>query len=452
MELMLPRGMRDFLPEDKILRDKIADTLRSTFELYGYAPLETPAVERLDVLASKFAGGEEILKESFRLNDQGGRELGLRYDLTVPLARVVGMNPQLKMPFKRYAIGNVWRDGPVAGARYREFMQADVDVVGASGMAADAECLAVAKAALAKLGFEFEIFVNNRKLLNAIVEKAGIEKAKAETTILTIDKSDKVGVKGVENELRGKKIPEARIEALMQLLSVRGENEEVIDGLRGELGECGAISELRELLRYCKLFGVEVRLNVSLARGLSYYTGSIFEIFLKNSEVKSAVVAGGRYDRMIGALLGKGWTGADASGEGSSGAGGYPAVGLSFGVERLFDAMLERAAKEKGAAKNKNEKTKKTNTRVYVVPVQTEAECIGFVQKLRASGVNADMDIIGRGPSKNLDYADRMGIPFVIVLGRKELGKGEFALKDMLSGKERKFKISEIKKLAEALR
>lgn len=445
MELMLPRGMRDFLPEDKIVRDGIAEALRSTFELYGYAPLETPAVERLDVLASKFAGGEEILKESFRLNDQGGRELGLRYDLTVPLARVVGMNPQIKMPFKRYAIGNVWRDGPVAGARYREFMQADVDVVGAAGMAADAECLAVAKTALTKLGFEFEIFVNNRKLLNAVVEKAGIEKGKVETVILSIDKFDKIGQRGVENELREKKIPEARIEALMQMLSVRGENEEVLDELRNALGECGGISELRELLRYCKLFDVEVKLNVSLARGLSYYTGGIFEIFLKNSEVKSAVVAGGRYDKMIGALLGKG-----AAGESGSGASNqYPAVGLSFGVERLFDAMKE---KQKDAAKEKNKNPKKTNTRVYVVPVQTEAECIGFVQKLRALGINADMDIVGRGPSKNLDYADRMGIPFAIVLGRKELDKGEFALKDMESGKEKRLKIGELKKLAEALR
>ncbi|MBU0662231.1 MAG: ATP phosphoribosyltransferase regulatory subunit [Candidatus Diapherotrites archaeon] len=446
MELMIPRGMRDYLPEDKIIRDKIVQALCATFELYGYAPLETPAVERFDVLSSKFAGGEEILKESFKLKDQGGRELGLRYDLTVPLARVVGMNPQIKMPFKRYAIGRVWRDGPVAGARYREFMQADVDVIGAKGMLADAECLAIVKDALARLGFKFEIFVNNRKLLNAIVKKAGIAGAKAETVILTIDKLDKIGRKGVENELREKKIAEAQIEALMEMLSARGENEKVLDELQGMLGECAGVSELRELLRYCKLFGVEVQLNVSLARGLSYYTGSIFEVFLKDSKVKSAVVAGGRYDEMIGALLGRGANlGTSNAGEGAEGAvagNQYPAVGLSFGVERLFDAMKERA--EKGGVK-----AARTNARVFVIPVQAEEECVKFVQKLRAQGVNADMDIVGRGPSKNLDFANKMGIPYVIVLGKRELEKGEFALKDMESGKERKLKIKDIKKLAE---
>lgn len=421
--------MRDYLPEEKIVRDKIVGALRETFELYGYAPLETPAMERFGVLSSKYAGGEEIMKETFRLRDQGNRELGLRYDLTVPLARVVGMNPQLKMPFKRYAIGMVWRDGPVSTARYREFLQADVDVVGAAGMLADAECLAVAKTALTKLGFEFGIFVNNRKLLNAIVEKAGVKKEKAEGVILAVDKLGKIGRKGVENELREKKVPEAQIEALMEMLSVRGTNPEILRELEGILGKNEGIAELRELFSYCELFGVEAGLDVSLARGLSYYTGTIFEVFLKGSIVKSAVVAGGRYDKMIGLLLGGGRE--------------YPAVGISFGVERLYDAMV-------GGKKNSGTAVK-TNTKIFVVPVQAEREGIRFVQELRALGVEADMDLTGRGISKNLDYANRLGIPYVVVLGRKELEKGEFALKDMGTGKERKFGLKGLKTLREAL-
>src|SRR3989338_7540556 len=141
MELQLPKGTRDFSPEEKIVRDKIVNTLKEVFELYGYAPLETPVFERYEILASKYAGGAEILKETFRFNDQGDRELGLRYDLTVPLARFVGMNPNMKMPFKRYQIGEVFRDGSVASARYRQFTQCDVDVVGSSSMATDAEII-----------------------------------------------------------------------------------------------------------------------------------------------------------------------------------------------------------------------------------------------------------------------------------------------------------------------
>src|SRR3989338_2475890 len=147
MELQIPKGTRDFSPEEKILRDKIVSTLKSVFDLYGYAPLETPILERFDVLASKYAGGAEILKETFKLTDQGQRELGLRYYLTVPLARYVGMNPNVKLPFKRYQIGEVFRDGPVEKARYRQFTQCDVDAVGISGMAADAEMITLASRA-----------------------------------------------------------------------------------------------------------------------------------------------------------------------------------------------------------------------------------------------------------------------------------------------------------------
>ena len=169
MNLQLPKGTRDFSPEEKIVRDKIVAALKEVFELYGYAPLDTPILERFDILASKYAGGDEILKETFKLKDQGERELGLRYDLTVPLARYVGMNPTIKMPFKRYQIGEVFRDGPVASARYRQFLQCDVDAVGSSSMAIDAEIIALVYAAFRKFNFEIVIKVNNRKLLNDIL-------------------------------------------------------------------------------------------------------------------------------------------------------------------------------------------------------------------------------------------------------------------------------------------
>src|SRR3989338_6527644 len=169
MNLQIPKGTRDFSPEEKIVMDRIVSTLKEVFELYGYAPLDTPILERFDVLASKYAGGAEILKETFKLKDQGARELGLGYDLTVPLSRYVGMNPTIKMPFKRYQIGEVFRDGPVASARYRQFTQCDVDVVGSSSMATDAEIIALIHAAFRRLNLEISIKFNSRKLLNDIL-------------------------------------------------------------------------------------------------------------------------------------------------------------------------------------------------------------------------------------------------------------------------------------------
>src|SRR3990167_6624489 len=194
MELQLPKGTRDFSPEEKILRDKIVDTLKEVFELYGFAPLDTPILEKFDVLASKYAGGAEILKETFKLKDQGGRDLGLRYDLTVPLARYIGMNPNIKMPFKRYQIGEVFRDGPVASARYRQFLQCDVDVIGSSSMATDAEIVSLVYMVFCKLNLEVAVKINNRKLLNDILDYCGVEKDKQESIILSIDKLEKFGI------------------------------------------------------------------------------------------------------------------------------------------------------------------------------------------------------------------------------------------------------------------
>ena len=178
MTLQLPKGTRDLKPEEAIVRNRIISTLREVFEFYGYNPLETPAFEKYDILASKYAGGEEILKETFKFKDQGKRELGLRYDLTVPMCRFVGMNPNIKMPFKRYAIGDVFRDGPVEKARYRQFTQCDVDVVGVVGMTADVEIIALASRAFKKLDFDTIIKINNRKLLNDVLMYCDVKKDK----------------------------------------------------------------------------------------------------------------------------------------------------------------------------------------------------------------------------------------------------------------------------------
>lgn len=418
MELQLPKGTRDFPPEEKIIVDKIVGALKEIFELYGYAPLDTPILEKFDVLSSKYAGGAEILKETFRLKDQGNRELGLRYDLTVPLARYIGMNPAIKMPFKRYQIGEVFRDGPVASARYRQFLQCDIDIIGLPLMTADAEIIALAYAAFSKLNLEIVIKVSNRKLLNDILDYCGIEKAKQEDVILSIDKLGKLGVNVVKNGLKQQKIDDKKINTILGMISIKGGTDEKISQLRKILRDSEGLKELEQLLAYMKNMGLEVNLDVSLARGLAYYTGTVIEVFLENSNVRSSVCAGGRYNSMIGAFLGK---------------GNYPAVGISFGVDRLYDALVE-----------KQKIVKKTNTKVLVIPIKTLNESVKIAQQLRDAGINTDIDLAGKSPSKNLEYANSLGIPYVVFIGKRELEENKVKLRDMKTGKEEMLKVDEV--------
>lgn len=424
MELQIPKGTRDFSPEEKILRDRVVNTLKEIFELYGFAPLDTPILERYDVLASKYAGGAEILKETFRLKDQGNRELGLRYDLTVPMCRYIAMNPTIKMPFKRYQTGEVFRDGPVASARYRQFTQCDVDVIGASSMAADAEIIALIYAAFCRFSMEVNIKVNSRKLLNDILDYCGIEKGKQESAILSIDKLEKLGVNVVKNELKEQKIDSGKTDMIIGILSIKGSNNEKISQLKKILKNSEGLNEIGQLMDYLKNLKLEVDFDVSMARGLAYYTGTVIEAFLNNSGVKSAVCAGGRYDNMIGAFLGK---------------GNFPAVGVAFGVDRIYDAILE-----------KQETKQKTNTQVYIIPIKTLNESMKIAQQLRDAGINTDIDQMERGPSRNLEYANSLGIPYVVFVGKKELDENKLKLRDMKSGKEEMMGFKEIVKRLES--
>ncbi|MBW2976174.1 histidine--tRNA ligase [Candidatus Woesearchaeota archaeon] len=410
MTLQLPKGTRDFSPEEAIAKDKIVNALKEVFELYGYSPLETPAFERYDILASKYAGGEEILKEAFKFKDQGKRDLGLRYDLTVPLARYIGTNPNIKMPFKRYQIGEVFRDGPVEKARYRQFTQCDADIVGIKNMTAEAEIIALAQRAFKKLGFDSTIKINNRKLLNGLLLKIGVKKEKLETAILSIDKLEKFGLDTVKKELREKKISNETVANIVKIINITGSNNEKISKIKKITGKSEGIEEIEELLSLLGILNVNAELDISLARGLSYYTGTVIEVYLKNSKVKTAVCAGGRYDKMIGSFL----RNLD-----------YPAVGISFGLDRIYDAYAEKA-----------KEAKKTVAKVFIIPINTLKESLKIAEELRNENVKADIDLAGKGPSKNLQYASRMGIPYVIFIGEEELKQNKVKLRDMKTGKE----------------
>ena len=403
MKLMNAKGTRDFLPEDKIVRQGIVDDLRVIFERYGFSPLETPLLERFDVLSAKYAGGSEILKETFKLKDQGGRDLALRYDLTVPFSRVIAMNKQLRFPFKRYQIGRVFRDGPIKLGRTREFWQCDVDIVGAKTMLADAEMVAIASDFFAKVGIDVVVKVNSRKVLDAIMDEAKVPKKKWVDAILTLDKLEKIGEKGVMKEVVEKGIDGVEILKLVRSVDLKLKNDE-------------GLKELKDLEKFLTLMGVKnFQIDYSLARGLSYYTGTVFEAVCK--EFSGSLAGGGRYDNMIGDFLGN---------------GEYPAVGISFGLEPIFEIL------KKGV--------KKTVTELYVVPINCLDECLPLVQDLRAKGVKVDLDFKGKNISKNLDYVNKMGIPFALIVGTDELKSKKFSLKNMSTGEEKKLSVSGILK------
>lgn len=416
MELKLPRGMRDFAPAEKLLRDEVVARLKATFERYGFNPLETPVVERWEVLAAKYGGGEEILKETYKLRDQGGRQLGLRYELTTSLARFVGMNPSIKKPFKRYQIGLVYRDGPLKKGRYREFYQCDVDTVGAASVLADAECVQVALDVFEQLGFEVEVRVNNRKLLFALARLflEAEDEDRALSFILSLDKLEKVGRTGVSKELREKGFDQD-LDKLWALVDLDADNRAILGQLQAAMPSGFDSTWSQELDDVLTFLGDDprVRFVPSLARGLGYYTGTVFEVFMADGSFHGALASGGRYDHLIGDFLGSKEQ--------------IPAVGISFGLEPICELLKDRQG---------TETMKKSTVQVYVVPIQTQTESLDLLKQLRAAGLHADMDLMGRGPSANFKYANAYGIPYVIVVGPDELAAGTVTLKDMESGQE----------------
>ena len=405
------KGTKEIGPEEKILKNKILNKITEIFELYGFYPLETPTLQRYDILASKYAGGAEILKETFQLKDQGNRELALRYDLTVPLAIYMALNPNTKLPFKRYEIGKVFRDGPISSERFREFWQCDVDIVGSSSMMAEAEIISLAFRVFKELELSITLKVNNRKILDAITRYAGITEDKSQEVILSIDKLDKIGNEGVKKELLEKELTEEQVTKILTPIMFIGSNKDKIIKLKNLLGENEGITEIQEIINY----EPNVRFEISLARGLAYYTGTIFEIELNDPKFKTSFGGGGRYDNMVGKFL-------DSKTK-------IPAVGIAFGLDRIAIALK---SKEKTAAK------------VFIIPIKTEKESFLLANVLRNNGINTDTDLMSRSISKNLDYANSLEIPYVIFLGEEELKQKKYKLRNMKNGREELLDFPEI--------
>lgn len=412
MDYQNVRGTQDFLPEQEVVRRKIRRTLEDTFILYGCKPFETPILNYKELMASKYAGGAEILQEMYTLTDRGERDLALRYDLTIPFAKVVAMNPHLAMPFKRYEIGKVFRDGPIKAGRFREFTQCDVDIVGVQSQIAEAELMMMAVDAFEKLDVSIQIQYNNRKLLYGLLQVFEVPAQVMNRVILILDKMEKVDRATLVKELTELALTTDSLTKIEQFLnaeptlayfeSYRTENDFVAQGM----------TEVQELMGYLQALQIEQYciFNPFLARGLEIYTGTIYELFLADGAIKSSIGSGGRYDNAIGGLLGT-----DES---------LATVGISFGLDVIYTAF-ELA--------NKIEQ-KPCEIDVYIIPINTERQALQLATALRKLGNRVDVELSGKKLRKAMDKANRENVGKVIVLGENEIIANRVAIKDMESG------------------
>lgn len=441
----VPKGTRDFSPVEMVKRNFIFDTIKEVFKRFGYLPIETPSMENLSTLMGKY--GEEGDKLLFKILNSGDylskvktnlaeaestkfaleiSEKGLRYDLTVPFARFVVQHlNEITFPFKRYQIQPVWRaDRPQKG-RYREFYQCDVDVIGSNSLLNEVELIQIVDQIFQKLNINALIKINNRKILAGIAEMIG-EPDKFIDITVAIDKLDKIGLEKVNEELQTKNISESAIKKLKPIFDLSGSNREKLKSLKDILkdSETGlkGVNEVETVLNYFETLDLntELELDLTLARGLNYYTGAIFEVKAKDVEIGS-ICGGGRYDDLTGVF----------------GLNDVSGVGISFGADRIYDVMeqLDIFPKEIVAS-----------TKVLFVNFGEKEEqyCLPLLQKLRANGINSEIFPESAKMKKQMTYANNKNIPIVVLVGESEMQKNILTVKDMISGDQSEIKFDEL--------
>lgn len=410
IELQNVKGTKDFLPDEQVVRNKIINILRQNFEKYGYLPLETPILNSFDLLKYKYEEGAEILNEIYKFKDQGKREIGLRFDLTVPFCKVIGMNQDLTMPFRRYEIGKVFRDGPVKLGRAREFYQCDIDVVGIDGRYIEAEQMLMVKSVFDQLNIPITIKWNNRKLMSGLLIYANVPENLVDKTISLIDRLKKISYEELVAEFNAIGINEDTVKQILdsfnkslQEYNQIFENTE-IEILKNGLTEC---NELNEMLKRLNLADT-CEFSPKLARGLSIYTGTVYEFFDKEKRITSSLGGGGRYNKIITDFISNGQE--------------YPAVGLCFGLEPIY-AILSKEKQD-------------SFVDVFIVPMGTEIECLNLATILRSNGIKTLIEMNNKKVKKSFEYANKTNIKYVIVVGSNEIESGQYALKNMQNGEQ----------------
>lgn len=433
----IPKGTRDFLPAQMAGRKYIFDTLEQNFQKYGFLPLETPAMELQETLRGKY--GEEGNQLIFNILNSGDflkevdtttplesakilkyiSKKALRYDLTVPLARVVAMYPnEITLPFRRYQMQPVWRaDSPQKG-RYQEFYQCDVDIIGSNSLICEAELICLIQDAFDALQLsDITIKINHRKLLSGIIEKYQLQD-KENDVLIAIDKWDKIGTEGVLQELVQRQIEFDTAQSLLKILLTAEDNANILGKLTEDLHDSPkalhAIDDLQQVLKYVGEMNYStdrIKIDITLARGLSYYTGTIIEVKANNVQMGS-ILGGGRYDNLIGMFAGKEIT----------------AVGMSFGVDRIYDVLKEKQLLPTA-----------THTAKVLVTQFNKAllgHSLSLVSQLRKAGIPSELFSEPKKIAKQFEYANKKGIPYVLIIGENEVQSGKYGLKNMLTGEQ----------------
>ena len=392
IEIDTVKGFQDILPPESLKRKAVQEVIEKYYKLYGFLPVETPIVEFDELMKPDMLeeNPDEAVSDRFKLKDRAGRNLGLRYEFTFQLARIFKQNPNIKLPFRRYQIGPNFRDEPIGPGRFRQFTQCDADIIGDSSIEADAECLAMISEILKELQIEAKIEVNNRKLLNSIIESVQVEGKNIKNIMREIDKIGKLDEDAIKANLR-KYADANQIITLFRLLDkpLSFFVENAFDGAE----------EMRKLEEICKKYSINIKFNPYLARGLSYYTGNIFEIKSQNATIG----AGGRYDKVVGKYLEK----------------EIPAVGISFGLERVTQLAS----------------IKTEGVKVIVISIDQEKNAITLARKLRKENIPTILST--DKPGKSLEYANAYSIPFAVFIGREEVEQKKFKLKNLASGEEK---------------
>lgn len=423
---LLP-GFMELLPADQIVFNGMMDKIRNVYEKYGFIPMDTPAIEKSEVLLAK--GGGETEKQIYRFN-KGDSDLSLRFDLTVPLARYVAQHMnELTFPFRRYQIGKVYRGEKSQKGRYREFYQCDIDIIGNEKLSVinDAQLPSIIFSIFKELGLnEFKIHINNRKVISGFFEALGIEN---KTEVLRIiDKVDKIGVDKVKAELKDNAISYESIEKIAEFISFNGSNEEALAFLKElnitDKSFIEGVEELAKVVHYMEAFGVSLEnfiIDLKIARGLDYYTGTVFETTLDKYPEVGSICSGGRYDNLAENYTNK----------------NLPGVGISIGLTRLFSQL-----KDLGLLKGDNPSTL---TEVLVVPVEDTMDyCINIANKLRENNIVTEVYLEEGNVNKKLKYANKLGIANVILVGGEEVNSGLLTFKKFDTGEQFKLSLDEI--------
>ncbi|MFL0269530.1 histidine--tRNA ligase [Candidatus Clostridium radicumherbarum] len=420
-------GFLEWLPADQIAFNKMMDTIRKNYERYGFIPVDTPVIEKSEVLLAK--GGGDTEKQIYRFT-KGDTDLSLRFDLTVPLARFVSQHlGELSFPFRRYQIGKVYRGERNQKGRFREFYQCDIDIIGNGklNIINDAEIPSIIYSTFTDLGFDsFTIHINNRKVLNGFFDSLGINN-KMET-LRIVDKLDKIGMEAVKGELKEIGLSDEASTKIEEFINIIGSNDEIIEGLKALNIENEefvlGLEELSQVVYYIRQFGVPDKnfaIDLKIARGLDYYTGTVYETILNDYPGIGSVCSGGRYDNLAEYYTTQ----------------KLPGVGISIGLSRLFFQL-----KEAGFFK---ESTSSTLTKILIVPMdENMSYSIGVSNELKKADIISEVYFEGGKFAKKLNYANKLGIPYVIIIGEDEINSGVLTLKDMVKGEQFKLTVVEI--------